>query len=441
MPSVTTLTFQAPDFQQRLDALRIRLHSGALVAGGPSGVDVPTIVADILAQVRSRGDTAAAELTSRLDRASVTAQSLRVPEAVIARAHAEADPEFLALMRSAIANIREYQRHILHHAPANLQRGGRQLGVRYTPLDRVAVYVPGMQALYPSTVLMTVVPAQVAGVREIAMFSPPTGGEINHMALALAGELGVSEVYRLGGAVAIAAAGFGTQTIRPVAKIVGPGNAFVAEAKRQLFGRVGIDSIAGPSEVLIVADDSANPAWVAADMLAQAEHNPGSSVLVTPSEKLAASVVLELEKQLATLERADVTRPSLEQYSAIVVCESLSSACEIANDFATEHLQIMTRDDDGCLAQIRHAGAIFVGPHTPVPLGDYFAGPSHVLPTGGTAQFFGPLSCNDFIKASSILRYDDASVRADAPHVDAFARREGLTAHARAASIRCQSDE
>jgi histidinol dehydrogenase len=285
---------------------------------------------------------------------------------------------------------------------------------------------------------MTVVPAQVAGVKEIAMFSPPRGGELSLMALALAAELGVTEVYRLGGAVAVAAAGYGTQTIAPVAKIVGPGNAFVAEAKRQLFGRVGIDSIAGPSEVLIVADNSANPAWVAADMLAQAEHNPGSSLLVTDSLTLAQAVTVELERQLLTLERADITRPSLQAYSAIVVAKDLDHACDIANSFATEHLQIMTREDDRCLAKIRHAGAIFVGHHTPVPLGDYFAGPSHVLPTGGTAKFFGPLSCNDFLKASSTLRYDAASIALDAPHVDAFARREGLTAHARAATIRTE---
>jgi histidinol dehydrogenase len=213
----------------------------------------------------------------------------------------------------------------------------------------------------------------------------------------------------------------------------------VAEAKRQLFGRVGIDSIAGPSEVLIVADESARAAWVAADMLAQAEHNPGSSLLVTPSAELANEVQAELESQLATLERADVTRPSLQAYSAIVITRDLEQACDVANRFATEHLQIMTTDDDGCLARIRHAGAIFVGHHTPVPLGDYYAGPSHVLPTGGTARFFGPLSCNDFLKASSTLHYDAASVAEDAPRVDDFAQREGLTAHARAATIRLPS--
>jgi histidinol dehydrogenase len=283
---------------------------------------------------------------------------------------------------------------------------------------------------------MTVVPAQVAGVREIVMVSPPTGGEINTMALALAGELGIREVYRLGGAVAIAAMAYGTESIPPVHKIVGPGNAFVAEAKRQLFGRVGIDSIAGPSEVVIVADESARADWIAADLLAQAEHNPGSAVLITPSSDLATEVEKALESQLSELERADVIRPALESYGAIVVTRDLSEACLLANRFAPEHLQIMTRDDSSCIDAIEHAGAIFIGGNTPVPLGDYLAGPSHVLPTGGTARFFGPLSCNDFVKASSLLEYDEASAALDADDVDDFATREGLTAHARAARIR-----
>jgi histidinol dehydrogenase len=256
------------------------------------------------------------------------------------------------------------------------------------------------------------------------------------MALALEGELGISEVYRLGGAVAVAAAAIGTQAIRRVDKIVGPGNAFVAEAKRQLFGHVGIDAIAGPSEVLIVADDTADPRWTAADMLAQAEHDPGSALLVTPSEKLARAVVLEVERQLETLERGQATRNAIERYSAVVVTKDLSSACDIANRFATEHLQIITADDAGCLEKIRHAGAIFVGSYTPVPVGDYFAGPSHVLPTGGTAKFFGPLSSNDFRTASSIIEYDAQSLKADAPRIRDFALREGLTAHARSAMIR-----
>jgi histidinol dehydrogenase len=256
------------------------------------------------------------------------------------------------------------------------------------------------------------------------------------LALALAWELGVREVYRLGGAVGLAAVAHGTETITPVDKIVGPGNAYVAEAKRQLFGRVGIDSIAGPSEVLIVADDSANPEWVAADLIAQAEHDPGSAILATPSLALAERVIAHVDEQLATLERGDAARRSIERYGAAIVTTNLEQACVLANEFATEHLQIITRADDDCLARIESAGAIFVGSHTPVPLGDYYAGPSHVLPTGGTARFSAPLSCNDFLKVSSLIRYGAADLAADAADVATFARREGLTAHARAVEIR-----
>ena len=314
-------------------------------------------------------------------------------------------------------------------------RDGRTLGLRYTALDRVGVYVPGGRALYPSTVLMTVVPAQVAGVKEIVMASPPSGGAINPLALALAAELGIREVVQLGGAVAVAALAYGTERIRPVHKIVGPGNAFVAEAKRRLFGKVGIDSVAGPSEVVIVAEGQAQaPAdWVAADLLAQAEHNPGSAVLITPDRKLAEAVAEAVDQQLAGLTRADVTQPSLERYSAAIVVGDMAEACEWANAFAAEHLQLMTADDQHWLSAIRHAGAVFLGAHTPVPLGDYMAGPSHVLPTSGTARFFGPLSCNDFLKASSLIAYSPAAVAADAQPVADFATAEGLTAHAEAA--------
>ncbi|MEY4583463.1 MAG: histidinol dehydrogenase, partial [Pseudomonadota bacterium] len=390
----------------------------------------------ILAQVQRDGDTAAAALTARLDKAPVTPETIRVPEAEIQRAWREADPAFLALMRRAISNIRDYQAHIKHRDPPPLIRDGRKLGVRYTPIDRVGVYVPGGRALYPSTVLMTVVPAQVAGVREIVMASPPTGGRINDMALALAGELGIREVLQLGGAVAVAAMAYGTASIKPVHKILGPGNAFVAEAKRQLFGRVGIDSVAGPSEVVIVADDHARAAWVAADLLAQAEHDPGAAVLVTPSLALAHAVALEVDIQLAQLTRGAAARSCIERYSAAIVTSDLDSACDLASDIAAEHLQIMTRDDAYCTQRIKHAGAIFIGTHTPVPLGDYFAGPSHVLPTGGTAKFFGPLSVNDFLKASSLIEYDAAALAADGGDVEAFATSEGLTAHAAAVHVR-----
>ena len=420
-----------------VSALRDMLRKGALTADAEA-VDVRKIVRDIIDDVEGRRDVAAAEITSRLDRAEVTPDTIRVPKEQILDAHQAADGEFLQLVGRVSDNIREYQESILITDPPPLRRGGRTLGVRYTPMARAGVYVPGGKAIYPSTVLMTIVPAQVAGVEQIAIASPPTGGDVNRMVLALAGELGITEVYRLGGAVAVAAMALGTETIAPVDKIVGPGNAFVAEAKRQLFGRVGIDSVAGPSEVLIVADQTARADYVAADMLAQVEHNPGSAILVTPSADLAGAAAAELDAQLPALQRRDAARACLEAYGAIIVTADLDEACRIANDFATEHLQIITADDRGALAKIRNAGAVFLGPHTPVPLGDYYAGPSHVLPTGGTARFSGPLSCNDFLTAASILTYDAESLDLDAPDVIDFATREGLTAHANAVRIRTQ---
>ncbi len=433
MTLVPLLDCANPNFADEVAALRHVLRAGALTARTEQqSLDVPEIVRNIIADVAARGDVAVTAMTNRFDKVSLTEDTLRVPQEMLEYARANCDPEFLALMRDAIANIREYQEHILVRAPEPLLRRGRVLGLRYTPIDRVGVYVPGGRALYPSTVLMTVVPALVAKVREIVMVSPPTGGDINPMALAIAAELGVREVYRVGGAVAIAALALGTPRIRAVDKIVGPGNAFVAEAKRQLFGRVGIDSVAGPSEVFVVADDSANPEWVAADMIAQAEHDPGSAILATPSRPLGQSVCQAIEAQLEHLERRDAIAAALRRYSAVLVTASLDQSCELANLFATEHLQIQTHDDARCLGQIRHAGAVFVGPHTPVPLGDYFAGPSHVLPTGATARFFSPLSANDFLKSSSLLHYDAQALAEDAPSVIDFATREGLTAHAAA---------
>ncbi|MFP4434378.1 MAG: histidinol dehydrogenase [Phycisphaerae bacterium] len=429
--SIRTIRYDQSDYREQLDVLLNVLRAGGLTAAGAGQLDVPAVVRDVIADVRSRGDQAVIDLTAKIENVALSTDRLRVSAERIAEAHSNAEPEFLDLITRSARNIREYQYSILHRDPPMLRRGGRRLGVRYTPIRRVGVYVPGGQALYPSTVLMTVVPAQVAGVSEVVMVSPPTGegGDIDPMVLALAGELGVAEVYRVSGTAGIAAMAWGTDTIRPVSKIVGPGNAFIAEAKRQVMGRVGIDSIAGPSEVLIVADDSAIPAWVAADLLAQAEHNPGSAVLVTPSTTLVEAVLAELAGQLGSLERADAIREALARYSGIVITPTLDAACALADEFATEHLQIITADPDDTLAKIHNAGAVFLGPYTPVPLGDYYAGPSHVLPTGGTARFFGPLSCNDFLKASSLVQYDADALRQDAADVIDFATREGLTAH------------
>jgi histidinol dehydrogenase len=418
-------------------AVRNNLREGGLTAAAAAGVDVPAAVRQIIADVRARGDQAAIDWERKLDGVELTPQTLRVPAERIEQALTAARKRFLSLVRRAAANIRRYQNRIMLKTPRAIRRGGRELSVRYTPIDRVGVYVPGGRAAYPSSVIMTVVPAQVAGVREIAIASPPTAdGDVNETVLATAGELGIREIYRLGGAVAIAAMACGTPSIRPVDKIVGPGNAFVAEAKRQVFGRVGIDSIAGPSEVLIIADDTADAEHLAADMLAQAEHDPGSAVLVTPSEKLARAVAEAIERQIPQLDRSAAARLAIDEYSAIFVVPDIAAACELANDFAPEHLQVITADDEAALAKIRNAGAIFVGPSTPVPLGDYYAGPSHVLPTGGTARFFSALSCNDFLKASSVTRYDAEALAKDSRDVINFAREEGLTAHARAMEIR-----
>ena len=433
MSLVPLLDSANPTFAEDVKALYRKLRGGALTARAEQeSLDVPEIVRRIISDVRARGDHAVTELTNRFDRVALTDETLRVPDALLENAQANCDPDFLALMRRAITNIREYQEHIMVRAPDPLVRNGRVLGLRYSPIERVGVYVPGGRALYPSTVLMTVVPAQVARVREIVMVSPPTGGDINPMTLAIAAELGVREVYRVGGAVAIAALALGTPLIRAVDKIVGPGNALVTEAKRQLFGRVGIDSIAGPSEVFVVADDAANADWVAADLIAQAEHDPGSAILATPSRALAASVCTALEVQVATLERREAIAEALGRYSAVLITANLDEACDLANLFASEHLQIQTHDDARCVDQIRHAGALFIGAYTPVPLGDYFAGPSHVLPTGATARFFSPLSVNDFLKSSSLLHYDAEALAQDAAAVIDFANREGLTAHAAA---------
>lgn len=430
-----------PEYEERIESVRERLRGGGLVsAGEKGGLDVPSIVREIIADVQARGDQAVIDLTRKIEGVELQSYDLHVSDEDMEAAHQQADPEFMELVRRVIANIREYQEHILVEPPEPLQRDGRLLGVRYTPLDRVGVYVPGGQAVYPSTVLMTIVPALVAGVGEIAIVSPPTtDGDVNPMVLAIAAELGIHEVYRVSGTAGVAALGIGTQSIPQVDKIVGPGNAFIAEAKRQLLGRVGIDSVAGPSEVLIIADDSARPDWVATDMIAQAEHDPGSAVLVTTSMELARKVAAEIDVKLQQLSRGPAAAKAIEDYGAIIVVTHFEQACDVANHFATEHLQIMTAYNDRVLAGIRHAGAIFVGDCTPVPLGDYYAGPSHVLPTGGTARFFSALSCNDFRKASSVLQYDRRSLEHDSDDVIDFATREGLTAHAEAVRIRTEN--
>ncbi len=428
-----------PDGRREVCELREKLLGGGLVSAA-GRADIASAVSAVIADVAERGDRAVLDSTAKLEGVKLTPERMRVSEPELSEARGRADEQFLALVRRSADNVRAYQESIRHKAPPALRRGGRELSVRYTPVDRAGVFVPGGSgsgAVLVSSIVMTVVPAQVAGVGEIAVVSPPTvDGDVSPHLLAVAAELGVSELYRISGTAGVAAMALGTKTIPKVDKLVGPGNAYITEAKRQLFGRVGIDSLAGPSEVLIIADDAAEPSWLAADLLSQAEHDPGSAVLVTPSRQLAERVNAELEKQLADLPRATAAGKCLDAYGAIIVTRDLDEACEVSDSFAPEHLQVITGDDDAVLSKLRHGGAIFVGPYTPVPVGDYYAGPSHVLPTGGAGRFSSPLSCNEFLKASSVLRYDAESLEADSADVADFARREGLEAHARAVEMR-----
>ena len=398
------------------------------------------VVERICRDVQTRGIEAVLDYSRRIDGRELTADTLRVAPHELSAAHAAADPEFLATLRRIRANIIEFQQACLvPDTVIHRQRGGGQVELRqrWLPLRRVGVCVPGGAAAYPSTVLMTAVPAQVAGVREIAVVVPPTEfGGYNPDLLATCHELGISEVYRVGGAQGVAALAYGVAGIPRVDKIVGPGNLFVALAKRFVFGEVDIDSIAGPSEVVLIADETANPAYVASDLISQAEHSPGSGVMITWHAPLLDAVREQLEVQCARLERGDLARRSLEEYGALILARNSEEAARLADELAAEHLHISTADPQQQLAQIQNAGAIFLGHSTPVALGDYVAGPSHVLPTGGTARFANGLCAIDFLKRSSIIAYDRAALAADAEDVRRMADKEGLTAHRASIDIR-----
>ena len=399
------------------------------------------VVEKICGDVRAGGLDAVLDYTARLDGKTLTADTVRVSEQDFADAEAAADPAFLGSVRRAADNIREFQSAILHRdVTVNREAGGGRVSLtqRYVPMYRVGVCVPGGAAAYPSTLLMTAVPAQVAGVKEVAVSVPPTPfGGYNADLLAACRTIGVTEVYRTGGAQGVAALAYGVEGIPRVDLICGPGNLFVALAKRHVFGEVGIDSIAGPSEVIVLADDTADPAFVAADLISQAEHSPGSGVLITWHGPLIDAVADALGRQLAALARGDLARQSLEEYGALILARDEDEACALTDTLATEHLHVSTRDPARLAARVKNAGAIFLGHHTPVALGDYFAGPSHVLPTGGTARFANGLCANDFLKRSSLIEYDAASLADAAPHVIRLAEKEGLTAHA--ASVRVRS--
>ena len=395
------------------------------------------VVQKICDDVQHEGTPALLRYLQALDKADLSAEDLRVPEADLASAHAAADPELIESIGRIRDNVAEFQSAILHKDITITPKPGVTLTQRYVPLRRVGVCVPGGAAAYPSTVLMTVVPAQVAGVKEIAVVAPPTPfGAYNQDMLATCHELGVTEVYRMGGAQAVAALAYGCNEIDPVDKIVGPGNLFVALAKKHVFGKVDIDSFAGPSEVIVIADETARPDFIAADLLAQAEHSPGSSILITWHEPLMAAVQQELANQVAKLERSELTIDSLEAFGAMILVRDEQHACELTDQFAPEHLHIETANPNDQIAQIKNSGAAFLGHHTPVALGDYAAGPSHVLPTGGTCTWAAGLCSNSFLRSGSVTQFTDSAMEAIAPDVERLAEKEGLTAHARSVSIR-----
>ena len=403
--------------------------------------DVSAPVAGIIRTVREQGDRALYEYARRFDGAELSA--LSVTEGELEAALARVEPEFLAVLREAADNIRAYHAKQKRESFVMTQRDGVILGQRILPLARVGIYVPGGTASYPSTVLMNAIPARIAGVGEIIMVTPPgRDGAVNPHILAAAKIAGVTRIYKVGGAQAVAALAYGTGTIPQVDKIVGPGNAYVAEAKRQVFGRVNIDMIAGPSEVLVLADGRSNPAWVAADLLSQAEHDRmAAAVLVTDSRPLAEAVAHELERQLAALPRAEIARASLEANGKLIVCRDLREGIAVANRIAPEHLELCVDNPFDYLGEIQNAGSVFLGRYNPEPMGDYFAGPNHTLPTMGTARFYSPLSVDDFVKKSQFSYYTRDALARDYRKVSLFARKEGLDAHARAVDIRFEGGE
>jgi histidinol dehydrogenase len=433
--SELVLSFSDPDFKAKLKRLRAEMLEAARLAG-PESEQNRTVVG-ILRDVAERGDPAVAEYTRKFDGVALEPSQFRVASDELATAHDSLDRTLLASLRKAIANVRVYQEKIFIGHRSEFSQG---TGIKYVPIHRAGVCVPGAAAPLPSTVIMTVVPAQVAGVKEIAVVSPPRHqGTIHPVILAVCHELKVTEVYRLGGVQAVGALAFGTQTIAPVDKIVGPGNKWVQSAKKNVAGDyVGIDSIAGPSEVLVIANAQANPAWVAADMLSQAEHGTDSSaIVVTDSEPLARALVEQLSRQLEALPRAAEAVQSLQRFSRIIVVESMEEAVQLANEFAAEHLEVQCGTESRQIAeQITNAGAVFIGPCTPVAVGDYWAGPSHTLPTGSRARFSSALTSNDFVKSISLIEYTADQLAAAADDIIRLAETEGLDAHARSVQIR-----
>ncbi|MFB5269662.1 histidinol dehydrogenase [Paenibacillus enshidis] len=401
-------------------------------------------VKDIIHGLRAEGDAALLRYTEAFDQVTLSPQDLRISPDELQAAYSRVEPSFLEAIRAAAANIRAFHMKQKRNSWMDLQPDGSLLGQIIRPLKRVGVYVPGGKAAYPSSVLMNVIPAQVAGVPEIVMVTPPaTGGKagIDPYTLVAAAEAGVTEAYRIGGAQAIAALAYGTETIQPVDKICGPGNIYVALAKREVYGAVDIDSIAGPSEIVVLADDTANAAYVAADLLSQAEHDEmASAILVTPSRRLAEAVSAEVQKQLAELPRRAIASASIEQYGAVIVTDTLQEGIEVVNRLAPEHLEIMVENPMAYAGLIENAGAIFLGTYSSEPVGDYFAGPNHIIPTNGTARFSSPVDVDDFIKKSSLIYYSKEALFKNGAAIMELARHEGLEGHARAIGIRLQNE-
>jgi histidinol dehydrogenase len=436
--------YYSPRDVAAVDALRAKLSLKPLLMEGMGAEDEEgggggaghsskfETVRAILRDVQKRGDAAVVDYTARFDKAPITVATMRVSPAAVESAVRSASPAFLKALDIAIDNLRHYQQAMMTKAPPpiTLPNGHGQLGVKFTPLERVGLYVPGGAAAYPTSVLHTAIPAQTAGVKELCLCSPMREGQVAAAVLVAAQRLGITEIYGIGGAQAIGAMAFGTATIQPVDKIVGPGNTYVQLAKKELYGIVDIDSFAGPSEVIVLADDSALPQHVAAELLAQAEHAPGSCVLITASEVLAKAVQQEVEQQLHMLSREKLTRAALTFASALIVTDSHAAALALVDTFAPEHLQITTRQSREDALRIHHAGAIFIGPFTPVAAGDYLAGPSHVLPTSGTARFFSGLSADSFRKRTSLVEFDTAALETLGPSIADFALTEGFDAHA-----------
>lgn len=426
----------------KIDSLvnRLRLDPRAIALGTGQRGTMTATVQKILQDVAERGDAAIIESARKFDDPDFTLDQLRVHPDEMAAAADRIDPALRDAVRRSVAQVHAYQSHIMPVAPHALRRGGLEMGLRFSPLDSAGVYFPGGRASYPSSLIMLSIPAQVAGVKRIVVCTPPSKFGKSDVVLAAAHEAGITEMYRVGGAAAIGALAFGTDTIAPVDKIVGPGNSYVQLAKRLLAGSVGIDGYLGPSEILTIADDTANAAFIAADLLAQAEHDPGSCFLATTSESLAQSVLAELARQLSGLERKGPIIKALRDESMIVIDPDLDRLMELANRIACEHVNIQTRDNAAVLAKLRHVGATYVGEYSPVAAGDYVAGPSHCLPTNTTARFASGISVYEFLKRSSVVTYDAASLAADAPAITAIANAEHLDAHAASVMVRLKKE-